>query len=299
VSVLTKVFVVLLTLLSIALSMFVVAAFAQQQNWRASAEDWRLTSLDAQAKERTVTANAALEQQRALDRHRHDLAVMEGLQNDLAQAKEEGDRLNERNADLANQLTVKDGQLTSANQLSSLVQAAFNREQESSTKLSLRNSELERRNIDLNSRVKELTANIAMAKSRVRALKEQIEAMSEAKFAGGVRQIPGGPGIVEAHTPSVAGPAAVSHMRTPIRAEVTNVTGNLASISVGSADGVAAGMTFLLYRSGTNGGKPQYLGTLRITRVEANQAAGTIEQAEGEIHPGDAARDEASFALQG
>jgi chaperonin cofactor prefoldin len=299
VSVLTKVFVVLLTLLSIALSMFVVAAFAQQENWRLSSESWRETALAANAKERTVTANAAIEQQRALDRHHQDVATIDTLQNNLAAANDELARLNQDNSDLENKLTVKEGQLTTANRLSSLLQAAFNREQESSTKLSRRNSELERRNVDLNSRVKELTANMAMATSRVRALKEQIASMSEDSAGGKVAQIPGGPGIVQAHTPSVSTGAAPSAMSSPIRAEVTKVNGNLASISVGSADGVAHGMKFLLYRPATNGGTPQYLGTLRVTRVETNQCAGSIEQIEGEVRPGDSARDEASFALRG
>ena len=298
-SVLTKVFVVLLTLLSIALSMFVVAAFAQQENWRTSSLNWRETAIAANAKERTVTANAAIDQQRALDRHRQDVATIDALQNDLAKANDELTRLGQGNNDLNNKLTVKESQLTTANRLSSLLQAAFNREQESSTKLSRRNSELERRNVDLNNRVKELTANMAMAKSRVRALKEQIAAMSEDGTAGKIAQIPGGPGIVQAHTPSVSPTAVPSAMTAPIRAEVTKVNGNLASISVGSADGVAHGMTFLLYRPATNGGAPRYLGTLRVTRVETNQSAGSIEEVEGEIRPGDSARDEASFALRG
>lgn len=298
-SVLTKVFVVLLTLLSIALSMFVVAAFAQQENWRTSSQSWREAALAANAKERTVTANAAIEQQRALDRHRQDISTIDALQNDLAASNDELDRLNQGNTDLENKLTVKEGQLTTTNRLSSLLQAAFNREQESSTKLSRRNSELERRNVDLNNRVKELTANMAMAKSRVLALKEQIATMSEERAAGKLAQIPSGPGIVQAHTPSVTPTTPHSAMSSPIRAEVTKVNGNLASISVGSADGVAHGMTFLLYRPATNGGTPQYLGVLRVTRVETNQCAGSIEQAEGEIRPGDAARDEASFALRG
>ena len=70
-------------------------------------------------------------------------------------------------------------------------------------------------------------------------------------------------------------------------------------ISVGSADGVAAGMRFLIYRPGQRGARPQYLGTLRITKVEPKQSAGQIEQSEGDIKTGDTVRDEASFAMRG
>ena len=298
-SVLTKVFVVLLTVLSIALSMFVIAAFAQQQNWKASAIDWKNAALAAQAKERAVTANAAIEQQRALDRHRQDTFTSSEQKEQLKQKDQEISGLTKTASELQNKLTIEQSQVTGMTHLSDLLQSSFNREQELTAKLSRRNSELERRNVDLNDRVKELTANVAMARSRVRALKEQIVSLTVAGPGGRVAQIPGGPGIVQAFTPSVTAPTTLSAMTSPIRGEVTDVRGELASISVGSADGVAHGMKFLLYRSSFDGGKPQYLGTLQITRVEANQAAGMIQQAEGEIRPGDLARDEASFAFSG
>ena len=66
-STLTKVFVLLLSLVSISLSMLVVTAFAQQQNWRETARDWQETALAAEAKARTVSHNAQLQHQRDLD----------------------------------------------------------------------------------------------------------------------------------------------------------------------------------------------------------------------------------------
>ena len=114
----------------------------------------------------------------------------------------------------------------------------------------------------------------------------------------GTRQIPGGPDIVEAGMPSAAAPAMASPV-APIRGEIKDVKSGLASISVGSADGVAHGMTFLVYRKAPKGGKPQYLGSIKITRVDANQSAGEVEQSAGDIHAGDVVRDEASFAMRG
>ena len=297
-SVLTKVFVVLLTVLSISLSMFVVAAFSQQQKWKASASDWQQAALAAQAKERAVTANAALERQRALDRNREATFEIGQLREGLNSKEDDLATLSVEKADLQSKLSVEQGQVTSGVELSSLIQSALDREQQLSVKLSRRNSELERRNIDLNDRVKELTATLAMAKSRYRALKEQIASMTGDRVAGAT-QIPGGPGIVEPYTPTVTDAAIPSGMTSPIRAEVTSVRGNVVSISAGSAAGVAHGMTFLLYRSSGGTSKPQYVGTLRITRVEANQAAGMIEDATGDVRTGDQARDEASLALRG
>ena len=58
-------------------------------------------------------------------------------------------------------------------------------------------------------------------------------------------------------------------------------------------------MMFLVYRKAQDGGNPQYLGSIRVTRVETNQAAGQIEQSTGDIKPGDSVRDELSFAKRG
>jgi len=296
VSVLTKVFVVLLALFSIVLSAFVVATFAQQENWKQSATDWKAAALDAQAEARAITNNAALEQQRALARHQDDLGAMNAFKAQLTASQQEMAKCSRERDEALNKLTVEQGSVAGLTEHSKLLRGALDREEQFSAQLATRNSKIERVNTDLNDRVKELTANLAMAKSRVRALKEQISGLAD---AGGARQIPGGDNIVQPQTPSVASPAIVAAMTSPIRAEVTDVKGERAQISVGSADGVAPGMKFLMYRPGAAGGKPQYLATLRITKVEANRSAGMLEETAGDVRVGDLARDEASFALRG
>jgi len=296
VSVLTKVFVVLLALFSIVLSAFVVATFAQQENWKQSATDWKAAALDAQAEARAITNNAALEQQRALARHQEDTATANTLRGQLAASQQEMAKGSRERDEALNKLTVEQGSVAGLTEHSKLLRGALDREEQFSAQLATRNSKIERVNADLNDRVKELTANLAMAKSRVRALKEQISGLAD---SGGARQIPGGDNIVQSQTPSVASPSIVTAMTSPIRAEVTHVRGERAEISVGSADGVAPGMKFLMYRPATTGGKPQYLATLRITKVEANRAAGMLEESAGDVLVGDLARDEASFALRG
>ncbi|MFQ5424475.1 MAG: hypothetical protein ACE5F9_10905 [Phycisphaerae bacterium] len=298
-STLTKVFVLLLTLSSIALSMLVVAAFARQEDWRQSMMDWQKTAMAAQAKERAATTSAQLQHQRDLDQHLRDLERVKKLTADKDTLLTRIDELSRSESDLNNKLASEQAQVTSLGNTLNVVNASHNRGQEFSRKLVHRNSELERRNIDLNDRVQELTANMEVAAMQVRALQQQITAMADARetAAPGLRpaiQIPGGAGIVEAGIPSVQ-PENAARMSAPIRGEIRDIRGTLASISVGRADGVVPGMTFLIYRRA--GGKPVYLGTLRVTTVNANESAGTIEQTEGDIQPGDTARDEASFAM--
>lgn len=299
-SILTKVLVTLLSFMAVALSMLVVSAFAQQQNWKASAEEWQQAATTAQSQARAVSVNAALDKARGLDRHKEDLQRIEDLKTELASAQAYVTELERSVAESQSKLTIEQGQVSSITDQNKLVFAALNQEKEFSGKLARRNSELERANIDLTDRVKELTTNVEMARAQVRALQQQLASADTARGMGltPATQIPDGRAVVEADVPSVSVPSTPV-VAAPIRAEVTSIQGDLASISVGSADGVAHGMTFLIYRRNGDAGRPQYLGTLKITRVEANEAAGQIEQSEGDIRVGDQARDEASFAMRG
>lgn len=293
-SVLTKVFVVLLTVASIALSMLVLASFAQQENWKAAAEGYKAAALDEQAKARTISANAQLEKTRAIAQHQDDLARMGQLEAQVEEMQLEVAGTNRELADAKASFKIEQGTAAKLTEEQKLMRSAFNKEAEFGAKIAKRNSELERRNIDLNDRVKELTVGVEMARSQIRALQQQLASSgNEARYAS-AHQIPG---TVEANIPSVA-PMPAPAMASAIRGEVTAIDGGLASISIGSADGVAPGMKFLIYRRGGSGARPQYLGTLRVTRVQADEAGGRLEQSAGDIRPGDAVRDEASFAMR-
>ncbi len=293
-SVLTKVFVVLLTVASIALCMLVLASFAQQENWKASAEGYKAAALDEQAKARTISANAQLEKTRAIAQHQNDLARMGQLEAQVEEMQLEVANTDRELADAKASFKIEQGTAAKLTEEQKLMRSAFNKEAEFGAKIAKRNSELERRNIDLNERVKELTVGVEMARSQIRALQQQLATSGNEATYASAHQIPG---TVEANIPSVALMPAPA-MASAIRGEVTAIDGNLASISIGSADGVAPGMKFLIYRRGGSGARPQYLGTLRVTRVQADEAGGRLEQSTGDIRPGDAVRDEASFAMR-
>ena len=299
-SILTKVFVLLLAVSSIALSMLVVGAFARQQDWKQSANDWEQVAFYSATKERQVSANAQLQHQRDLDQHQRDVEQIAQFKADKLDLNTELDESSRTLTDLRNKLALEQANVVTLSDASRLAAASHGRTEDRAEMLSRRNSELELRNVDLNDRVEELSSQMLMAAMQVRALQQQITAIAESRdsVAMGLRpatQIPGGPGIVEARTPLVRS-GSVPGMAVPIRGEITDVVGNIASISVGSTDGVAPGMTFLVYRRQED--KAQYLGTLRVDRVEANQSVGTIETSVGFIQPGDSARDEASFAMR-
>ncbi len=295
-SVLTKVFVVLLTLLSIALSMFTVAALAKQENFKREFDAASLNALAESAKAKAATANARIEQQRAMDRAREDAEAIASLQTQVDDFTRQIASLRNDLAAERNRVAIAQATAASVSDQNKIMTTALNSEKEFSKVLSDRNSKLERNNIDLSDRVKELTASLTMAESRVRALREQIASTTSGERV--TTQIPGSSGVVQADTPSVRIPSAAPALLAPIRGEVTDVRGDIASISVGSADGVGPGMKFLLFRPSATGTAPVYLGTLRVTKVESNASVGTIEQSEADIRVGDSARDEASLAMR-
>ena len=124
-----------------------------------------------------------------------------------------------------------------------------------------------------------------------RQLEQQIHMVRSAQRAGAAQ--PGAPGVV---TPAgVAGPDAVPLASpvaaSPIRGHITDISGSLATISVGSADGVADGMVFVIYRG------LDYVGDLKISVVEPDRSAGRVMGAAGSPRVGDEVADEARFGL--
>ena len=67
--------------------------------------------------------------------------------------------------------------------------------------------------------------------------------------------------------------------------------GDLATISVGSADGVKETAVFVIYRG------REYVGELRVTDVEPNLAAGKIVSSRMTPRPDDLVADELAFGL--
>lgn len=299
-SILTKVFLIVVAILSIALSTLSIAANSMGQSWKKSAEDWKAAALAAQAAERTAVIQAKLTHEQDLDKIRKMSADLQKLQTDVLQVKQDLDAKSVELGQAQNQSAAMTSNLTGLNEQLQLVGAQFNREQEFNRKLTTRNAELERRNIDLNDRVKELTTALAMANTQVRALQQQLGGGDSSAYRSPARQgasaapaMGGTSAVVEAFQPSVQPAGAVT---APIRGTITTVRGNVAGVSVGAADGVAPGMRFVIYRG--SGANSKYIGSLEITRVEATESAGTLSQTTGEIQRGDQATDEASLAMR-
>ncbi len=299
-SIVTKVFVVLLTVFSIAFAMATVSFVARQENWRQLASDYRATALSAQAATKLVTAQMKLTHDQDLARIGQLKNQTAGLARQLADQSAQLDELTNRIAQQQNQITSLTGSLKGVEETLGVTQTQLISEQDFARRLASRNNELERRNVDLNERVKDLTIGLAMAHQQNKAYLEQIASMEqhlERVARGPALQTPDAAVSMQAAAPSAA-PQIISPV-SPVRGEITEVRGKLASISVGSADGVMRGMSFMIYRGGKTKAEPEYIGTLEISRVETHRAAGTIVRSPQQVLVGDMVRDEASFARNG
>ncbi len=78
----------------------------------------------------------------------------------------------------------------------------------------------------------------------------------------------------------------VSQTQQPIRGEIIQVKGDLASISIGASSGVVVGQEFNVLRK-TSETQIKYMGKLTITYVEPDEAVGSLSGKEGVIVAGD------------
>jgi hypothetical protein len=279
----SKVLVVLLAIFSIAFVMLTISHVAQETNWRQLATDYRTAALNAEGNlQAMLAANAAEklalgEKIEELTNASQDLETqLKRARDELANAKSDLQAATHQNESNANALTKLTGELNVIN-----TEAAELRTQRNS--LENDNLDLQRRNIDLGERVRELTIQSTTMAQQIRQLQQLNFAKDDE-----IRRLQGGqPGAATAGLTVLSrdeyaqpvSPAA----ETPIRGSITNVEGDLASISVGSADRVHTGMRFVIYDGEI------YLGDLLITATEPSESVGTVENAQGVIRPGNQA----------
>ena len=74
---------------------------------------------------------------------------------------------------------------------------------------------------------------------------------------------------------------AVAAPATRVDGKVTDVSGNLVSVNVGSANGLRSGMQLIVYRG------DKLVGMLKLQEVSANQAVGVLEEKQSAPMNGD------------
>ena len=284
-STMTKVFVVLNTVLSVALSVLFVSAAAQWTNYRRLHDSYK-AERDAAITQRqntaaTMTASLALKDE-----------ALAAAQADLSQTLTERDRqredLEKTRSELAivkNERQAFEAGREMLQQILDVNSSELKTVQKQNQDLVARNIDLEARNGRLNSRVLELTTNVTILTDQVRNVQEKLYACEQggARMPRQAAAMPGGPLPIENPPGAVA---AVPLASGDINAEIIEVDGGYAAINVGESSGVVEGMTFMIYREGG-----VYLGDLIVDRVRPQEAGGRLTTlVQGEIRRGDRVR---------
>jgi hypothetical protein len=179
-----------------------------------------------------------------------------------------------------------------------LAQVELSREAESKLREQLNtidreNIDVQQRNVDLNGRVTELTAQVAVLSEQRRQYEQQLNIMKQdldrlSQATGkpsSARRFEDPTGVAMPNVQAMTTPAASS-----IRGKILAVAGDRVTISVGTADGVNKDMSFVIHRDGS------YIGELKVSEVEPQQAAGRVLGATQSPQVGDRVVDAISMA---
>ena len=289
-STLTKIFIVLMVVFSIAFTMTMISFVAKTTDWKGLATDYRNelqiveTHMRKQAAAHAAEKTAWLDTKGSLEDRIANLQASETeMSGQIAKLEDDSARLkaeNNSSSALAHRLTTE----------LQVAQAGWLEQRDQRKEIEQRNMELERRNIDLNERVNELTSQVLVLVQQQNQLEQQVNILRDEnqKLAQGVRPeagaavFAGGAGGVEPVSPATT---------TPIRGRIVEVQGDLATISVGSADGVQPGTVFVIYRGS------DYIGDLKITDVEPDLAAGRVIHARATPRADDMVADEPALGM--
>jgi hypothetical protein len=295
-STLTKVFVVLLVLFSIAFTVMTVSVVAQTTNWKDTAARYEEQARIADTNLRHLSSASNAELAAASDQVEAQRRKVETLEAELGKKSTECNRVRAELAGAVADKTSSEAMNVSlVNQLQAS-EAARDEYRKQRDDLERRNIELERRNVDLSDRVNELSARVAVLLEEKRQFEQQINLLQQEKDRlSRSSATPARPLAFEAPAgAAMAGVEALAPVaRSAIRGRVLEVSDSLVTLSVGSADGVTADMVFVIHR-GTD-----YIGDVRINLVEPNRSAGRLVLHSGQglrPEPGDAVTDAVSLA---
>jgi len=285
---LTKVFIVLLTLFSIAFTVMTVSIVAQTTNWRENANRYEEHARVADTNLRNLIAANAAEMATAQDAIRAHLEQIGDLEAKLQSVNTE---FGQAKGELARAASEKSSSEAINRALLAQLQTAESARVEylkQRDELEKQNVDLQRRNIDLNDRVNEQTAQIVVLVEQKRQFDQQLNILKaeNEKLSRLARTAPIASGLEHPEGAAIASVEAVTPVaQTAIRGKVRQIDGNIVTVSVGSTDGVKKGMVFVVHR------ETEYIGDLEINLVDPDQSAGRMLRSTSSPREGDTVTD--------
>lgn len=272
-STLTKVFVVLLVVLSLVMSAGLVVFINRQQPFKADNE--RLSKeLDVQrqlasvandqvAKEKAQAAAIVTEQNKEIT----------SLQNAVADAQSKVGDLNVKFAGVQQNLTLQIAANTSASQALTIAQDSITRQNANIAALQTANDKLRGQSVDDNTRITDLTQALNVATRHGKYAEEQVAQLQQQVSSQGE--------LLRKYNISPAGRNDQGAINDVPSVNINGVVRDYskingvpyATISLGSADAVRRGMKFRVIDPTHN----QWLGYLTVDSVQAHDATGHVE----------------------
>ena len=292
-STLTKVFVILLVVFSIAFTAMTVSIVAQTTNWRTMAEKYEEHAKVADTNLRNLIAANAAELATARDAHRSLLDQIADLERNLQSGRNETSKLTSDLAKVAAEKSSGDAMNRALLAQLQSAEAARNEYKKQRDELEQQSIDLQRRNIDLNDRVNEQTAQIAVLMEQKRQYEQQLNILrsENEKLANESRRATSGLALEDPATLGLTGVSALVPISpSAIKGHIIEVSGDLVTLSVGTADGVQKNMVFVVYRD------DQYVCDVRITLADPDRSAGRIVQSAVAPKVGDQATDAIRFS---
>jgi uncharacterized coiled-coil protein SlyX len=277
-----------MVLFSIAFTMTTISFVANTTGWRSLAEDYQQELKVVETHMRSLSAAHAAEKTAWLDSRNNKENRIAELESGQASQLAEIAELQDTVAGLKAEKGDADGLARRLSNQLQVAQTGWKESGDELDKIEKRSMQLERRNLDLNERVNEQTAQIVVLVQKQHLLEQQINILRDesSKVAGGGGSSLATPEAISSTSMVGVRPATKSSSVTPIRGRILEVRGNLATISVGSADGVREGMVFVIYRD------RDYIADLEVSDVEPGMSAGRIMRAKTMPRSSDLVMDE-------
>lgn len=267
-STMTRVFIVLTSVVAIVVSCFFVAAAAQWTNAKETIERYQ-----------ALYQSEFVQRQNALGIMAVSLAMKDDALKEktqlLSKQQEEVRRLTDELAtlriDLARQTNERVAAEAGRKKLEEILEvqtAERTSLQQQNHELLSQNADLQTRNQRLASRVLELTSQMTIATDEMRNLQEKLYA-AEQRYKELQQALAAPRRAAEGEAPRGVVPVKPP-VAGPIRGEIVEIDGRYASLNIGETSGVVTGMTFMVYRGDT------YIGDLEVETVRPKECGGKV-----------------------
>ncbi len=276
-SILSKIFIVLLCVLTIGLSVSVIVA---QRNYLRYKNGY----IDLQkSKEATEAGVQVLLAQMERDRGNFEKEI-QSLRSTLKSEQALAQRLQSEVTQLNVRILGLEKERDEAQLKATNATARADRAEQASNELRTQIGEVVKGRTDIRdkySKLSEQHSKVLAEKEyllrQIKLLRERVDQLQQQLQQVGMQQT------------SAGGESGVDPVGPPIKGKIVSVSDDMAAINVGKADGVAEGMRFTVFR-GAN-----YLAELVVTRVEADKSVGRLELRKQTVQLNDDAWNKLSY----